>query len=468
MRSLRLVAVLGPLAALLAPGCYEYSGIYEVPPDPVIPECAVDTDCASPGGCMAAQCLEGACGVIFASAGTVCGGDLCTGAATCDGAGLCNPGTPVSTDDGNACTQDSCDPVSGIVTHTPISACGAPIPTTGAPAARRQHAAVWTGTEMIVWGGTVAGSPSLTSTGGRYDPAAGAWKATSVAGAPPARHSACAAWTGTKMLVWGGFAAAGLTTTGGAYDPTSDSWSAMSPTGAPPGRVGAACAWTGTELVVWGGTASGKVLASGGRYDPATDTWKSLPASGAPSARYGQSGVWSGKAALIWGGNDLFDWHADGAAYDPTTDVWTPLAAAGAPAAREQHTAIWTGARMVVWGGFDGGSYLGDGGSLDLENGWTALAAAGAPSPRSEHAAVWTGNQMIVWSGCGKDSCAELYADGGVWTPDAAGGSWSAVAAPAFALPRRGATGVWTGSSALFWGGRGAKGETDTGIAFSP
>ncbi|HSM15028.1 MAG TPA: kelch repeat-containing protein, partial [Thermoanaerobaculia bacterium] len=50
------------------------------------------------------------------------------------------------------------------------------------PATRRRHTAVWTGTEMIVWGG-FDGSSRL-DTGGRYDPATDIWVATSRAGAP--------------------------------------------------------------------------------------------------------------------------------------------------------------------------------------------------------------------------------------------------------------------------------------------
>ena len=46
--------------------------------------------------------------------GTDCDdGDVCDGVATCDGAGVCAPGTPPALDDGNACTQDLCDPTTG-------------------------------------------------------------------------------------------------------------------------------------------------------------------------------------------------------------------------------------------------------------------------------------------------------------------------------------------------------------------
>ena len=51
------------------------------------------------------------------------------------------------------------------------------ISTIGAPSARAEHAAVWTGTDMIVWGGVGTGdnnSPYF-GTGGRYNPATDSW-----------------------------------------------------------------------------------------------------------------------------------------------------------------------------------------------------------------------------------------------------------------------------------------------------
>ncbi|MBK8997394.1 MAG: hypothetical protein IPM35_16825 [Myxococcales bacterium] len=58
-----------------------------------------------------------------AAAGTACGdGDLCNGDETCDVAGACQPGTPVLTSDGNPCTQDVCDPQTGAVSHPPAPA----------------------------------------------------------------------------------------------------------------------------------------------------------------------------------------------------------------------------------------------------------------------------------------------------------------------------------------------------------
>jgi hypothetical protein len=48
---------------------------------------------------------------------------------------------------------------------------------------REVPTAVWTGTEMIVWGGTNA----PTNTGGRYNPSTDSWTATSTTNAPSAR-----------------------------------------------------------------------------------------------------------------------------------------------------------------------------------------------------------------------------------------------------------------------------------------
>src|SRR5258706_1445548 len=72
---------------------------------------------------------------------------------------------------------------------------------TGAPAARNSHTAVWTGTKMIVWGG---GETAFVNTGGLYDPGGDSWAATTTTGAPTARGFHTAVWTGSQMIVWGG------------------------------------------------------------------------------------------------------------------------------------------------------------------------------------------------------------------------------------------------------------------------
>jgi hypothetical protein len=84
--------------------------------------------------------------------------------------------------------------------------CGG-IPSGGAaPTVDRWFTTVWTGTEMIVWGGGDSG----TNTGARYlpgdpDPGAGSWTATSTgSNCPSARNDHTAVWADGQMIVWGG------------------------------------------------------------------------------------------------------------------------------------------------------------------------------------------------------------------------------------------------------------------------
>mgnify|MGYP006971705140 CR=1 FL=1 len=86
-------------------------------------QCAVDpatvVTCSEPDGdnafCLLAACdpLTGKCGSIAAHEGLPCdAGNACTVKDTCV-AGECQPGVPVNCNDGNGCTDDSCDPDTG-------------------------------------------------------------------------------------------------------------------------------------------------------------------------------------------------------------------------------------------------------------------------------------------------------------------------------------------------------------------
>jgi len=84
-----------------------------------------------------------------------------------------------------------------------------------------------------------------------------------------ARHGHTAVWTGSEMTVWGGAAGALFLNSGGRYNPGANSWTATSTTNAPSARDGQAAVWTGSEMIVWGGfTGPNIVLNTGGRYNP--------------------------------------------------------------------------------------------------------------------------------------------------------------------------------------------------------
>ena len=107
---------------------------------------------------------------------------------------------------------------------------------------------------MIVWGGE-SGSGDL-NTGGRYNPGSDSWTATSTTNAPIGRALHTAVWTGTEMIVWGGDYFDGTyhyLQSGGRYNPSTDSWVTTSTTNAPEARDVHTAVWTGSEMIVWGG-----------------------------------------------------------------------------------------------------------------------------------------------------------------------------------------------------------------------
>ena len=133
------------------------------------------------------------------------------------------------------------------------------------PMGRYFHTAIWTGSEMIVWGGVVEAGG--TNTGGRYNPSTDSWIATSTINAPAARIFHTAVWTGSEMIVWGGQGSGGgYLKSGGRYDFISDSWTATSTTNAPTRRAVHTAVWTGSEMIVWGGAYGPNEVNTGGRY----------------------------------------------------------------------------------------------------------------------------------------------------------------------------------------------------------
>ena len=324
--------------------------------------------------------------------------------------------------------------------------------TTGAPSARQYHTAVWTGSEMIVWGGANSDGGNL-NIGGRYNPATDSWTATSTTGAPSARNFHSAVWTGTEMIVWGGYDG-GRANTGGRYNPTTNSWTATSTTGAPSGRSEHTAVWTGSEMLIWAGYDGGNTFNTGGRYNPGTNSWTTINTTGAPSARVAHNAVvWTGSEMIIWGGYNLSSVLNTGGRYNPTTDSWTATNTNGAPSARWFHAAVWTGSEMIVWGGrtTGSGSYSNTGGRYNpTTDSWIATNTTGAPSARGNYGGkyAWTGSEMIVWGGTNDVS---YFNTGGRYNPTT--DSWTTTTATGSPSGRNVHTTVWTGSEMIIWGG---------------
>jgi N-acetylneuraminic acid mutarotase len=330
-------------------------------------------------------------------------------------------------------------------TPTPLPPClddlWTPTSTTNAPSGRRFHTVVWTGSEMIIWGGQNQ-SGNAFGDGARYNPSTNTWTPISMTNAPAARFYHSAVWTGSEMIIWGGVAGGfNELQNGGRYNPSTDTWSSISTVNAHTGRTLQTAVWTGTEMIVWGGELGG-YLNSGCRYNPSTDSWTATGTTNAPLARGYHSAVWSGSEMIIWGGFNG-SWLNSGGRYNPATDSWTDTTTVNAPTTRAEHAAIWNGSEMIVWGGANP-TLLNSGGRYNPNtNSWIPTTTTNAPAGRIESVAVWSGTEMLIWG--------NRLLIGGRYNPSS--NSWIATCDINAPTARNYSTAIWTGSEMIVWGG---------------
>jgi hypothetical protein len=97
------------------------------------------------------------------------------------------------------------------------------------------------------------------------------------------------------MIVWGG-GGTSPGVTGGRYQPSSDTWTATSAgTGVPSARQRAAAVWTGSEMIVWGGWDGQAPLRPEAGTLQRPDTWAATSVGlFTPSPRYRHTAIWTG------------------------------------------------------------------------------------------------------------------------------------------------------------------------------
>lgn len=207
--------------------------------------------------------------------------------------------------------------------YDPATRLWTPLPTAGAPSARESPAMVWTGDRLVVWGGCEdddSAPTRCTNTGALYDPATETW--SPMATAPiGGRGRFAVVWTGREMVVWGG-ASFGPSWTyyddGARYDPATDTWARLPSSGAP-ARRDVLGVWTGVEVIPWGGWET-MLRAEVGRWVAHDDRWTTISIDGAPGARDEHAMVWTGRELIVSGGRQLgtgyYD-RQDGAAWRP-------------------------------------------------------------------------------------------------------------------------------------------------------
>ncbi len=335
--------------------------------------------------------------------------------------------------------------------------------------ARAFFSAVWTGTELLAWGGQ---SPiGDRGDGASYDPKSDAWSALPAAGLG-VRQAHGAVWTGTKMIVWGGATGGGATsyTDGAIFDATLRTWKKIG--AAPPigGRTTFGAVWSTTtgEMLVWGGSNStGIQQVDGAAYDPVADKWRLLAASPL-EARSEVAAVWTGKEMVIYGGGGCAAAVcADAAAYNPKSDTWRMLPGLPITTGRMYSTAnaVSDGSSAAFFGGGyeAGGLAYGDGVLFDGASTWTDIPTPGASilatPARTEMLGWWAAGRLYVFGG--RTTTGALPASGAGYDPVTR--SWIAMTSPPGTFAGRlGARVVWTGTEALIYGG------LDDAIRFRP
>lgn len=183
------------------------------------------------------------------------------------------------------------------------------------------HSVVWTGDKLIFWGGVYYypvptwGFPwefGSIDEGIVYDTASGEKTYITIKNAPFPRNSHSTIWTGSEMIVWGGMYCyheagdvippEGLRNElyhlndGGFYYPENNSWVKISTNRAPSPRAGNFMCWTGDTILVLGPDNTG------GIYDPAIETWTATETENAPLYINPKNAVWTGEKVIVFGG----------------------------------------------------------------------------------------------------------------------------------------------------------------------
>lgn len=251
---------------------------------------------------------------------------------------------------------------------------------------------VWTGTELILWGGQAdaASDSPAGEPGWAYNPDAATWRQLSPSPKQPV-YGAASVWTGDRAIVCCGQ----NSRTTVAYDPGLDSWETL-PDAPILGSFAEAVWADGTMILV---TGEGAAV-----YDSTASVWVEMPAPPEPLGRLNEI-VWTGTEVIVWPA-DVARRVSKGLALDPSSGTWRVLPAP--PEWPAVPDIAWTGSELIVWGGLPAasvGSERAVGSRLDPTTGaWTALPEAlpepdGCECNLGSQTLVWTGDQLIVSAG---------------------------------------------------------------------
>jgi class 3 adenylate cyclase len=318
---------------------------------------------------------------------------------------------------------------------------------TGLIGNREGGSVVWSGKEMLVWGGTLSEFDSLARAIERDPETRAFYERNPQVKEQHLRSDLQRRQDLVKDHPYGA-----------AYDPSANSWQPL-PDGPLEVRRRHSSVWITPEMIVWGGvSASGSPLADGAAFDPSSGKWRPLPA--APLAGGADSvAVSNGQEMLVWvTSNDGATAGTDTAAYDPVANTWRPLARSPV-SNRENPRGVWTGREMVIWPGSaaEGAAYN------PQTNTWRSISTPNEIGSTPSDGITWTGSEVVFLDsqlGRGKSD-----GSGVAYRP--ANGAWRRVAlAPNHGEPL--AFSIWSGKDLLAWVQADGSASKVKGAAYNP
>lgn len=172
--------------------------------------------------------------------------------------------------------------------------------------------AAWTGAELVVW---PTESSRTTKRGLAYNPIEDTWRTLPDPPAWPAMPDVV--WTGEELITWGGLPGSASVdyserAVGSSYDPATNAWTPMPETLPDPesyeGNLGSqTLIWTGAELIVSTGhlgTGLGTEESLLFSYQPRSETWELLGIS--PVSGYNTKGMVAGNRLVFFEVDGLF------------------------------------------------------------------------------------------------------------------------------------------------------------------
>lgn len=370
---------------------------------------------------------------------------------------------------------------------------------------------VWTGRELLVWGGEPMGKQLgvALADGAAYDPRDGRWRKLP-ASPLQARTGASGVWTGSEMVVLGGNAGGGATAllpTVAAYRPSSGAWVRLpsmpallttpkpphSPVFGPPLTL-----FTGRDVVVMTAASLLSHEHAGAALDPVAKRWAllpPLPSTGSAAKGWqlaAADAVWTGREVVVlltWqhtrtyrggtgfavsGVSAVYAWH-EGAARWSTVHLLASDGFVSVPASTNLPVnfgsggeAVWTGRDVLVLGGrwcpVSCPTSQAINAALDLSSGRASAVRALSATDIYPWPAVWTGRAAIdagsgwALSNPPKDASATMLvafdpATGRVaWLPRVPRSLSFAARSPGVGRGISPPPAVWAGDRLLVWG----------------